>query len=66
MPRVSSSARRSYVSRRKHSHCSGITATQCRHRKGCRMTKGKKRMFCRKTNNRSRTKHKRRTKHRRH
>ena len=41
MPKLRSSARRSYVSCRKHSHCSGITTTQCRHRKGCRMTKEK-------------------------
>lgn len=55
MPKVRSSARRSYASRRKHSHCRGILTAQCRHRKGCRMAFGKKRTFCRKTKNRRRT-----------
>tara|TARA_Y100001958_G_C21237995_1_gene564877 strand:- start:2659 stop:2856 length:198 start_codon:yes stop_codon:yes gene_type:complete len=55
MPKLRSSARRSYASRRKHSHCQGILTAQCRHRKGCRMAFGKKRTFCRKTKNRRRT-----------
>lgn len=56
MPKLRSSTRRSYSSRRKHSHCRGILTAQCRHRKGCKMAFGKKRSFCRKTKSRRRTK----------
>lgn len=51
MPKIRSSARRSYSNRRKRSQCRGISTAKCRNRTGCKMALGKKRSFCRKSKN---------------
>ena len=54
MPKIRSSARRSYSNRLKRSQCRGISTAKCRNRTGCKMALGKKRSFCRKSKNSSR------------
>ena len=49
MPKIRSSAKRSYAMRRKYSPCRGLRTSKCRNRVGCKMALGKKRSFCRRS-----------------
>ena len=51
-----SSARKSYLRRRKASKCTGKRGRTCNKTVGCKYAIGNKRSFCRKTKSRRRTK----------
>ena len=51
-----SSARKSYLRRRRASKCTGKRGRTCNKTAGCKYASGKNRSFCRKTKSRRRTK----------